>query len=188
MQGGLATVNENDFEKWNHYDKSSSFVYKADASTDISVSKNMDWTDEDLYRDLLEAQIDLAEDCDIDCQKNGSQLTLIAGLMGMSYGFVALNALFMFIGTWRYRWRVCSVYCTFATCLFQFIILIVSGALLFTKYNAVCGRSMTKTAGDAFLWTMADDFYTTFSLWIISFVAMFCFVCCGLCSAYRPDK
>lgn len=77
----------------------------------------MNWMDEDLYRDLLTDKIELLEDCDIDCQATGSNLTGIAGLMGMVYGIVALNALFMFIGTWRYRWRVCSVYCTLATCL-----------------------------------------------------------------------
>ena len=148
----------------------------------------MNWLDEDLYRDLLTDAIDLMEDCDIDCQATGSNLTLIAGLMGLAYGLVALNALFMFIGTWRYRARVCSVYCTMVTCLIQFIVLCVSGALLFTPYNAICARSMQLTMGGIEMWTMADDFYTTFSLWIISFFAMFAFACCGLCSAYRPDK
>lgn len=132
--------------------------------------------------------IDLFEDCDVDCQATGSQLTLAAGLMGLSYGIVALNALFMFCGAWRYRWRVCSVYCTLFACMFQFIIAIVVGALLFTKYNAVCGRSMVKTWGGEMNWTMADDFYTTFSLWIATFVLMFVFCCFGLCSAFRPMK
>ena len=43
--------------------------------------------------------IDLFEDCDIDCQATGSQLTTVAGLMGLSYGIVCLNAIFMFCGT-----------------------------------------------------------------------------------------
>jgi len=148
----------------------------------------MNWKDEDLYRDLLTDYIELFEDCDIDCQAKGSQLTLIAALMGAAYGVVALNALFMFIGTWRYRARVCSVYCTMCACLFQFIILCVVGALLFTNYNAICARSMVRTMSDDFIWTMADDFYMTFSLWIVSFFTLFAFCCCGLCSAYRPDK
>ena len=41
----------------------------------------MNWADEDLYRDFLKDWIDLFEDCDIDCQARGSQLTTIAGLM-----------------------------------------------------------------------------------------------------------
>ena len=107
--------------------------------------------------------------------------------MGVVYGLVGLNALFMFIGTWRYRWRICSVYCTFFVCLFQFIILCVVGALLFTKYNAVCARSLKVTA-TGMPWHMADDFYITFIVWIVSFIWMFVFVCCGLCSAFRPDS
>lgn len=148
----------------------------------------MNWKDEDLYRDLLKDFIDLLEDCDVDCQANGSQLTAIAGLMGAVYGLVALNAIFMFIGTWRYRWRVCSIYCTFGVCLFQFVALIVAGALMFTKYNAICARSIRETMGDGNMWSMADDFYMTFSLWVISFITMFCFVCCGLCSAMTESK
>ena len=151
----------------------------------LDVSGSMNWSDEDLYRDLLKDYIDLMEDCDVDCQARGSQLTTIAGLMGAIYGLVALNAVFMFIGTWRYRWRICSIYCTFGVCLFQFAALIAAGAMMFTKYNAICGRSMTETMGEGNMWTMADDFYMTFSLWIISFITMFCFVCCGLCSAIR---
>ena len=152
-------------------------------STSINVSGRMNWADEDLYRDLLKDYIDLFEDCDIDCQAQGSQLTTIAGLMGAIYGLVTLNAIFMFIGTWRANYRICSIYCTFGVCLFQFAALIAVGAMMFTKYNAICARSMKETMGDGNIWTMADDFYVTFSLWITSFITMFCFVCCGLCSA-----
>ena len=126
------------------------------------------------------------DDCDIDCQRAGTQLTLIATLMGVAYGIVGLNALFMFIGTWRYRWRICSIYCTFFACFFQFFILCVVGALLFTKTNAICARSLFNTA-TGMPWTMADDFYVTFVIWIASFIWMFVFVCCGMCSAFRPD-
>ena len=55
---------------------------------------------------------------------------MMASLMGTAYGIIGLNALFMFIGTWRYRWRICSVYCTMFACLFQFAILIAVGACL----------------------------------------------------------
>jgi hypothetical protein len=48
----------------------------------------------------------------------GSGLTLVATLNGTSLGLIGLNALFMFIGTWRYRWRVASVYFTFVACMF----------------------------------------------------------------------
>ena len=70
----------------------------------------------------------------------------------------------------------------------QFIIAIVAGALLFTKYNAICARSMVRTMGDNMIWTMADDFYIAFSLWVITFIPMFVFYCFGLCSAFRPMK
>ena len=159
--------------------------WKQSWDTALTVSGSMNWADEDLYRDFLSDYIDLFEDCDVDCQARGSQLTAIAGLLASVYGLVCLNAIFMFIGTWRPGARICSVYCTFAVCLFQFIVLIVAGAMLFTKYNAICSRSVTETMGEGNLWTMADDFYTTISLWAISFITMFCFLCCGLCSTIR---
>ena len=154
--------------------------------TDISVTGNPKWSDGGLYKDLLKDKIDLYEDCDVDCLAKGSQLTIMGVLMSVMYTIVALNALAMFIGTWRYRWRICSVYCTFFVCLFQFIVLCVVGALLFTKYNAICARSLFNTA-QGMPWTMADDFYITFIIWIASFVWMFVFVCCGMCSAFRAD-
>lgn len=147
----------------------------------------MNWADEDLYKDFLKDWIDLFEDCDIDCQARGSQLTTIAGLMASVYGLVTLNAVFMFIGTWRWWARVCSIWCTFGVCLFQFCALIACGVMMFTKYNAICARSIQETMGEGNMWSMADDFYMTFSIWIMSFITMFCFVCCGLCSAMR-DK
>ena len=103
--------------------------------------------------------------------------------MGSVYGIVGLNALFMFIGAWRYRWRVCSVYCTFCACLYQFIIMIVAAVFLFTPYNNVCMRSMYKTA-EGIRWTMADDFQLTFMMWVATIILMFVFVCCGMCSAW----
>ena len=106
--------------------------------------------------------------------------------MAFVYGFIGFNALFMFIGTWRYKWRVCSVYFTFFACLFQFIAQLTIGAMLLTKYNAVCARSLTQTAGSS-PWTMSDDFYVTFVVWIMSFAWMFIFMCCGMCSAYNPN-
>ena len=102
--------------------------------------------------------------------------------MGTSFGIVALNSLFMFIGAWRHRWRVCSVYCTLVTCLIQVILYIVVATMMFTRYNGVCARSLTNTF-DGFRWTMHDDFAMTFNLWIAGCVLMIPFVCCGLCSA-----
>ena len=138
-------------------------------------------SDKELYKGYLEDLIELYEDCDIDCQAKGSQITLIASLMGTVYGIIGLNALFMFIGTWRYRWRVCSVYSTGILCLLQFSVIVATGCLLFTKYNGICSKSMRTTSvwDDKFIWTMSDDFYMTFSLWVASIFTMFGFVCCS---------
>jgi len=97
--------------------------------------------------------------------------------LGLLYFFVQLNALFMFIGTWRYRMRICSVYCSMFICLFQFAVIIATGCLLFTKYNGVCALSMQTTSiwDGAWLWTMADDFYTTHTLWGMTIVTLFAF-------------
>ena len=112
---------------------------------DVKVDGRIDWADGQLTEDLVNAQIELAEDCDMDCQKRGSAMTVVAILMRTAYGIIALNALFMFIGAWRYRARVCSIYCTFVSCLCQFILQIVAATMMFTKYNNVCMRSMTNT-------------------------------------------
>ena len=150
---------------------------------ELSVSGSNNWNQKDLTTDLMKAVRDLEEDCDMDCQKFGSGLSVIAQLMGGAYGIIGLNALFMFIGAWRYRWRVCSVYCTLVACLCQLILSIVSATMLFTKYNNVCGRSLTNTF-EGFRWTMNDDIMMTFNLWVASLILMLPFVCCGMCSAY----
>ena len=147
----------------------------------IGITDDYNWNDVDLYRDFRRDWLETIETCDVDCQAKGSQLTLIAGLLGLVYGLVGLNALAMFIGTWRYRWRVCSAYFTAVICMFQLCVLIATGCLMFTKYNGICARSMRKTSvwDGAFIWTMSDDFYMTFSLWIASFFTMFGFVHCS---------
>jgi len=161
--------------------------YRSDAwDVDIRVRGNITF-DTPYYGELMDAFIDLAEDCDMDCQKRGSQLTLVAILLGAVYGVVGCNALCMFVGAWRYHFRICHMICTAIACLFQFAILITTGVLLMTKYNNVCGRSMTITY-TGFRWTMADDFYMTFQLWIGSFFTMFIFLCCGMCSFFDTTK
>ena len=103
--------------------------------------------------------------------------------MGTAYGIIALNALFMFIGAWRYRWRICSVYCTIAACLLQLILTILSSVMMFTKYNNLCTKSLTNTF-EGFRWTMNDDLMMVLNLWIFSLLCLFPFLCCGCCSAY----
>jgi len=162
----------------NNYEKVS--TWKASYQT-LAITNDYNWNAVDMYRDFRRSVLETIEDCDVDCQAKGSQLTMIAGLLGIVYFLVGLNALAMFIGTWRYRWRVCSVYFTGILCLFQFAVIVATGALMFTKYNGICSRSMRKTSvwDSAYIWTMSDDFYMTFSLWIASIFTMFGFVCCS---------
>ena len=115
-------------------------------------------------------------------------MTLVAVLNSTSLGIILLNSLFMFIGTWRYRWRVCSVYCTMFACVFQFAVIIVSATFLFSRYTTtLCMRSLTSTAG-GLLWTMADDYATNVSLWVAQIFVMFGFLICGFCSAYKAEN
>lgn len=151
---------------------------------DINVVGKIGWNKKDLTTDLADAKADLWADCDMDCQKAGSQLTTVGILMSSAFGVVALNSLFMFIGAWRSRWRVCSVYFTIFACMLQLILTIVAATMLFTKYNNVCGRSMFNTA-DNFRWTMNDDMMMTFNHWVMSLILLFPFLCCGMCSAYQ---
>lgn len=114
-------------------------------------------------------------------------MTIIAILMSTVYGLIGLNALFMFIGTWVSMCRQVSTYCALFMCMFQLAIQIAVGALLFTKYNAVCMRSVYPTL-TTMKWTMSDDFAMTITLWIFSFFTMCCFTCCGLCGAMKTMK
>ena len=124
------------------------------------------------------------DDCDIDCQKFGSGMNIVAILNATVLGLIGLNALFMLIGTWRYRWRVCSVYFTLFMCVFQFVVLILSGTMLFSKYSLTfCSNSLTETA-PGLMWTMADDWQMNINLWVSQLILMFVWLCFGLCSAY----
>ena len=159
------------------------------ASTNSGVSLGGAWSfaDEDSWADWQEAKLDLWDDCDLDCQAGGSMMSLVASLNGTALGFIGLNAIFMFIGTWRYRWRVCSVYCTLFSCLFQFAVIITSATMLFSKYTTtMCATSLTSTAG-ALPWFMADDWAVNVMLWIGQIFLMFGFLACGLCSAMKSE-
>ena len=102
--------------------------------------------------------IAVIEDCDVDCQKLGGGLSVVAAINQVSLSYIMLNFVCMFIGTWRWRARVFSTYCTYVSCSVQFIILLVSGSMLFTPYAGMCARSITKTNGPELLWSVADDY------------------------------
>jgi len=104
--------------------------------------------------------------------------------MGIAYGFVCFNAILMIIGAFHIGFRIFSIYCTMCVCLLQLALLIASASLFFTKYNAVCSKSMTNT-WNGYRWTMADDFQAVFGLWVASFPIMLGFCFCGLQSAYN---
>jgi len=164
------------------------------STNSLSVSGSWTFANEDAWIDWREGTLDLSEDCDIDCQAAGSQMSLVASLNGTALGIIGLNALFMFIGTWRYRWRVCSVYCTLFACLFQFAVIITTATMLFSKYTiTLCAGSLTPTAGmddagNALLpWYMADDWAVNVMLWVAQIFLMFGFLACGLCSAMKSE-
>jgi hypothetical protein len=133
--------------------------------------------DKKFYTDVLKTHIELIEDCDMDCQKFGSGLSVVAAINQISLAFILLNFLCMFIGTWRYRARIFSTYCTYVSCFVQFIILIVSGTMLFTPYSMMCATSLEKTMGNTISWHVADDWYSMTVLWATQWVWMFVFVC-----------
>ena len=146
-----------------------------------------DFKDKGVFLDSLKTYLDIVDDCDTDCQKLGGGLSVVAAINQLSIGFILLNFLCMFIGTWRWRARVFSTYCTFVSCCVQFIILIVSGTMLFTDYASMCARSLTSTAG-TLQWTTSDDWQQIVTLWATQFVWMFIFVCVGMCQQYREMK
>ena len=162
-----------------------------DWSSDIvpaGPSDSMNWTDEDLYRDVLKLTIDIVDDCDIDCQARGSQLTLVAILNTAALAFVFVNnGICLALGACFATSRMIATYCNFFGCMFHMVILIVSGTFLFTPYAQMCGNSMVKTAGKDLMWTMSDDYSTVVFLWATSFPLLFIFFCIGLCGAYKAQ-
>lgn len=65
--------------------------------------------------------------------------------MSIAYGFIGLNSLFMFFGTWLYKLRLLSIYFTFFACFMQFILLMVAASMLFSRYSDLCRLSTTNT-------------------------------------------
>lgn len=184
-KGWWISTNETPSQSEYNSDGTQSGDVRGDAyDTRLSASGRVNIYEEDLYVDYLEDYITMVEDCDVECQATGSNMTAIASLMGFVYGIVGLNSLFMFIGTWRANWRVCSVFCTIATCFCTFIVLIIVATMLFTSYNAVCARSLYPAWGESVPYTMADDFYWTFFIYILTWIFMFVFACIGMCQNF----
>ncbi len=123
--------------------------YRADAwDVDINVNGKINF-DTPYYDELMEAKIELMEDCDIDCQQKGSQLTRVAFLLMISYSLVIINSIFMCIGSFRFFCRMCSTLCSLLICCGQIGIQLLCIGLLFSKYNSVCRYSEFKTAGSS---------------------------------------
>ena len=139
--------------------------------------------DRDLYIDMLKNQIRILEECDVDCQKFGSGMTVIATLNSLAWSAIMINAVLMFMGAWMWAIRVISLYCTYFACLFQFIMLIISGTMMFTDYATMCGRSIEKTAAPEDNWMMRDEYNSTVALWATSWVMMLVIVPIGMVSA-----
>ena len=100
-----------------------------------------------------------------------------------------INAILMFMGAWFWMVRAVSLYCTYFACLFQFIMLIASGTMMFTDYASMCSYSVVKTASVDSLWTMSDEYNSTVRLWATSWVMMIVIVPIGMVSATsKKDK
>ena len=131
--------------------------------------------------------IDLG-DCDMDCQANGSQLTLVAALNEASLALIVANGLLGIWGGWSPVGRMSQTYCTFLAFTFQLVILIVCGTMLFTPFAKTCYSSLFPTAGDYSMWTMHDDYIMVVVLWGTQFIWLFIFACIGLCGAVKSEE
>lgn len=132
-----------------------------------------------MQENWLQNRIDVMSDCDRDCQKFGSGMTLVSLLNWIALMIIWVNSILMFAGTWRPMARIASVYCTPFACIFQLVILIISGAILFRPYAMLCGHSLEKTYGADVMWYMSDDYMTVVSLWATQWFWMFAFLCFG---------
>lgn len=171
----------------------SSVWNRIDYSTDVVITHDPRNTQKDISIWLKRLRLEVADTCDIDCMARGSGMTAVAVLNTISLGIIALNAFIMIMGANNKGSRVCSVFLTLPACAFQAIVLITSGAMLFSPFAQLCGYSTTKTgnypvmsllAGDS--WMMMNDYWTMVGLWFAQIVLMFVFCCCGLIGAYKP--
>lgn len=107
-------------------------------------------------------------DCDLDCQANGSQLTVVAALNVARLVVVFMVGLFGMLGGWRSHERIAATYCGFFSFLFQLIISIVSTLMILTPFAMSCFASMQPT-GDG-MWTMHDDYTMIIGLVIAGYL------------------
>jgi hypothetical protein len=149
-------------------------------------------TQKDISIWLRRTWLEVADTCDLDCQARGSGMTIVATLNSIALSIIALNSIFMIIGAFKGRDRVCSVYFTIFACVFQFCVLMASAGLLFSPYARLCGYSTTAvgnfpgfTLVSGKDWMMMDDYWTMVGLWATQLVLMFAFCCCGMIPAYK---
>lgn len=158
--------------------------------TDVSTfsSSGVNWHSSSGIQDLLQDRIDIRNDCDKDCQKMGSGMTLCAILLSVAMGLIQLNAIIMFAGTWRPMDRIISTYC-FPVCgIIQFVMLIVCSVYLFKPYARMCARSLYPTWGENVQWYMSDDYFVMTFSYITQWIWMFVFCCIGTCGMCRVEK
>ena len=77
---------------------------------------SIEWHDTSMAEKVLQNSIDIMKDCDWDCQKFGSGLTLVALLNYIAYLIIWINSIIFFTGSWRWVERVTSVYCAHVAC------------------------------------------------------------------------
>ena len=98
-------------------------VYRKDAwDTALEITGQMNQADLEIYKNYLTRFIDMVDDCDIDCQSKGSQLTFVAFLLAISYAIVFLNSLAMLLGSVRAFWRTLTIYLSLGACVGQVVI------------------------------------------------------------------
>lgn len=77
---------------------------------------SIDWENTTPMENYLQNRIDVRRDCDKDCQKFGSGLTVACVLNYVSTLIIFLNSIIFFTGAWRPMGRVISVYCSVGAC------------------------------------------------------------------------
>jgi hypothetical protein len=76
--------------------------------------------------------IDMVDDCDIECQQKGSQLSIVATLLAIPYGLFALSGIMMIIGNVTPNCRVGALFCSLCSGCILFVFLIVTATMLFS--------------------------------------------------------
>ena len=107
-------------------------------------------------------KLSINETCSYDCQKHGTQWSIIYILAGFTLIFMAINALLLMAGGWIYRCRMIGIFCHHFLTIFLLASVVVTYRYRYREFGQLAAMSLmpsqtTSTTAYDQNWTYADD-------------------------------